>query len=252
MKKKIFILILLCCLLLPTAFCFGGCAKPEKYYIRVYANNLSGGTTYGSGSYEKNTKIVIAAEAYEGYEFINWSDGDTNPIRTVTVNNSMTYTANFKTTPNVQTKYAIDSIEIYLDGSITDKVERVILESLKIERADNSYIKCLDLSGYKSNYKGNDGIDLYNEHNTGYKKYTQNAPLTLYMQRCTENEFTANEYCKIYYEMFAFYDDTTSQAGAGASSFEYKEFTPTSTTFVSIFAETTHVTIAFKINFVQI
>ena len=54
------------------------------------------GRVVGSGSYEYGTSITIIAIPNSGYEFVRWSDGDINDIRTITVEGNLTLTAEFK------------------------------------------------------------------------------------------------------------------------------------------------------------
>lgn len=59
-----------------------------KYTITV--NGGSGGGTYNMGS-----SVTIKASIPAGYNFVKWSDGNTNESRTVTVTGNATYTAEF-------------------------------------------------------------------------------------------------------------------------------------------------------------
>ena len=47
---------------------------PGKYSISISSNPPSGGTTSGSGAYEANTSIAVAANPNEGYSFDNWHE----------------------------------------------------------------------------------------------------------------------------------------------------------------------------------
>lgn len=76
--------------------------KPITYGVTVLSSNPLYGTGNGSCSADYGTNITISATANTGYHFVKWSDGDTNPSRTVTVSGKMTFTAVFE--PN---KYKI-------------------------------------------------------------------------------------------------------------------------------------------------
>jgi hypothetical protein len=53
------------------------------------------GSVTGSGDYAVNSTITIGAIANTGYRFVQWSDGNTNNPRTITVTQDITYTAEF-------------------------------------------------------------------------------------------------------------------------------------------------------------
>ena len=72
---------------------------PENpvYLLTLMANDDSMGTVSGGGSYAPDTEVQLKAEPKSGYEFVKWSDGDTNAIRTyVTTSEATTLTAEFK------------------------------------------------------------------------------------------------------------------------------------------------------------
>ena len=68
------------------------------YTLTVQSNNLEMGSTTGSGTYLAGTVTTITATANSGYRFVQWNDGNTNAIRTITVNSDATYTAYFEAT----------------------------------------------------------------------------------------------------------------------------------------------------------
>lgn len=65
----------------------------NRYELIV--NPSVGGTVTGGGIYDYGTKVTLKATPSDGYHFVKWSDGDTNPTRTVTVTRSYTYVAVF-------------------------------------------------------------------------------------------------------------------------------------------------------------
>ena len=65
----------------------------NRYNLIV--NPSVGGTVTGGGTYDYGTKVTLKATPSDGYRFVKWSDGDTNPTRTVTVTRSYTYVAIF-------------------------------------------------------------------------------------------------------------------------------------------------------------
>ena len=67
----------------------------SQYTIEVVSDNPIMGTVTGGGTYQYGDTIVIAATPYIGFEFISWSDGNTDNPRTVIVTENATYTAHF-------------------------------------------------------------------------------------------------------------------------------------------------------------
>ena len=70
---------------------------PATYTVTVTAEN---GTVTGDGEYEENTEVTLVATANEGYEFVNWTAGETvvsteNPYK-FTVTADVALVANFK------------------------------------------------------------------------------------------------------------------------------------------------------------
>jgi len=94
-----------------------GCKKDEnnnggntggqttKYTITVTANVDSMGTVTGGGQYEANATATLTATANAGYQFVKWTDGNTNNPRTVTVTANATYTAEFAAKQGVDVSF---------------------------------------------------------------------------------------------------------------------------------------------------
>ncbi len=68
----------------------------NSYTITAEPNDPTMGSAYGSGTYNFNTTATLTAVAEYGYHFTQWSDGVTDNPRTITVQNSATYTAQFE------------------------------------------------------------------------------------------------------------------------------------------------------------
>ena len=66
------------------------------YTVTVTTNNSSYGYTTGSGDYSSGTGVTISAHPNAGYKFVQWSDGVTSAIRSVSVTANATYTAEFR------------------------------------------------------------------------------------------------------------------------------------------------------------
>lgn len=67
----------------------------NSYTITTTGEN---GTTTGGGTYQYGTEVTITATPNECYEFVKWSDGDTNATRQISVTGTTTYTAEFRKT----------------------------------------------------------------------------------------------------------------------------------------------------------
>lgn len=72
-------------------------AQFEKitYSVTVATNPIEGGTVSGGGTYEHGSTATLIATPNTGYDFKQWSDGDADNPRTVTVSANAIYTAEF-------------------------------------------------------------------------------------------------------------------------------------------------------------
>ena len=68
---------------------------PIPYTITVNSSNVSQGTAAGGGTYDYGTNHQLTATPNECYRFVQWSDGNTDNPRTITVTGDATYTAEF-------------------------------------------------------------------------------------------------------------------------------------------------------------
>ncbi len=71
----------------------------DQYTITAQANPESMGTVLGSGTFDYGANDTLVAIANRNTRFVNWSDGDTNATRVITVTGNATYTANFEYRP---------------------------------------------------------------------------------------------------------------------------------------------------------
>ena len=74
----------------------GGGSTSRQYTVSVNSANTSQGTVTGGGTYTEGTRIEVKATAKNGFQFDKWSDGDTQPTRTINVSQDLTLTASFK------------------------------------------------------------------------------------------------------------------------------------------------------------
>ncbi|WP_422485344.1 GLUG motif-containing protein [Gudongella sp. DL1XJH-153] len=74
-----------------------------NYSLDLVVTPTGSGTTSGSGNYEEGTEVTITATANDGYEFVEWKDGE-NQITTssalsyTTTSENKTFTAYFEST----------------------------------------------------------------------------------------------------------------------------------------------------------
>lgn len=66
-----------------------------QYTITVVAADEEQGTVAGAGTFDEGAEVEISATAATGFVFSQWSDGNTDNPRTVTVTADATYTAEF-------------------------------------------------------------------------------------------------------------------------------------------------------------
>ena len=72
--------------------------KPAPHYtISVAANSSKYGSVEGDGTYKRDTTITLTAIPNKGYQFNEWSDGNTDNPRQVTVTQDSAFTAIFGT-----------------------------------------------------------------------------------------------------------------------------------------------------------
>ena len=66
------------------------------YNVEVISNDNTQGYTTGSGQYSFGDWITIEAIAYDGYQFVQWNDGNKESIRSVQVTEDIKYIAYFE------------------------------------------------------------------------------------------------------------------------------------------------------------
>ena len=74
----------------------GGGSSVQKYTLTVTSADSQMGSVTGGGEYEAGTQATVTAVANSGYQFKQWSDGNTSATRSVTVNSDLTLTATFE------------------------------------------------------------------------------------------------------------------------------------------------------------
>ena len=87
------------------------------FQILAIPSDLAHGTVAGSGVFKMGEQTTLKATANEGYKFTQWSDGNTDNPRVVTVTSDVTYTAEFAPIPTQHV--LVDGI--YYNFDITKK-----------------------------------------------------------------------------------------------------------------------------------
>ena len=90
----------------------------EAYTISVSCNTEHGSVS-GGGEYEKGSIATIKATPNEGYSFLQWSDGNTDNPRSITVTNDLNLTAEFKKMPNLNQKCGDNLYWDFTDSVLT-------------------------------------------------------------------------------------------------------------------------------------
>ncbi len=65
------------------------------YTVEAYSSDESMGTVVGGGEYEEGTLVTLAAVSFKGYHFVQWSDGNTENPRQITVTEDVSLMAEF-------------------------------------------------------------------------------------------------------------------------------------------------------------
>ena len=82
----------------------------DTHSVTVTANNIAFGNTTGGGSFPYGTATTVSASAYSGYQFVQWSNGETSNPYTFAVLNDMSLTAIFLPTHTVNVASANPSM----------------------------------------------------------------------------------------------------------------------------------------------
>ena len=70
--------------------------EPVSYQLTVTANDYLMGSVSGTGSYPYGSSVTVVAQPFDNFRFVQWSDGDTQAVRSVTVLNDLTLEAWFE------------------------------------------------------------------------------------------------------------------------------------------------------------
>ncbi len=85
-----------------------------RYTVTLSANIPAGVTLIGAGTYDEGESVTIQAIPAEGYEFVKWNDGETNPERVIS-----SIADNITLTAEVSATAVAEDLEIPATGKIT-------------------------------------------------------------------------------------------------------------------------------------
>lgn len=187
MKKKILVLtlMLLCCF----TFMLTGCAGGQTTYTISVTSTSNNCTVYGSGEYIEGKYCTIAVVPNEGYEFVEWNDGNKNAIRKVQVTSNKTYSATVKT---ADVTYVLDKVELYAEecGNLTAR--GVELSYLNIYDDDYKLISECNVFGYYVSYYTGANLITSNSADSITIKANEDNPFIFYSSRTDKNMFISN------------------------------------------------------------
>lgn len=99
--------------------------KAISYTITANVNKEQYGNVTGGGAYDYNTTATLTANANDGYEFVNWSNGSTDNPLAYTVTKDETITANFRQV--LASSITLDALPVQdYSTSIVGKIKRTI------------------------------------------------------------------------------------------------------------------------------
>ena len=113
-------------------------ALPVYYTVIGQVNDASMGEVLGSGQYVEGSTATLTAQAYAGFHFVNWSNGETTPTITFTVTEDVTVIAYFEADENPQ---AIDETDL-TNVTIYSAETRIIVRG-----AEGETVNVYDING---------------------------------------------------------------------------------------------------------
>jgi hypothetical protein len=149
---------------------------PNTFVITASSANPAMGSVFGGGSFAEGSVIQILALAADGYEFDQWSDGNKENPRTLTVTENATYTAIFQQLPPNTYYVNVISADPTM-GTVSGGGKAAIGGLIRIEATANE--------GYKFAH--------WNDGNTNNPRYVEVAGPATYVaifEKVAANSFT--------------------------------------------------------------
>ena len=104
----------------------------DTYMITVATSGTGLGNVKGGGRYEVGTDTILTAVPVPHYQFVQWSDGNTDNPRRITVSGNATYTAEFAPRPT----QVGDKLEM-VDMGATIRYEVISVSPNEVKLIDN-------------------------------------------------------------------------------------------------------------------
>lgn len=207
---------------------YGTISSAKKYTVSATAGaggsvsiTNASGTTVNSGSeVEANTSLTFTATPSEGYEFVNWTDANNNPVSTeatytTTVTAAISLTANFKAKTTVDPTEGeviydfTGSIGTTTAGTSCTTANKVITFNSNFSATDGKYITIksktggfkagdvITLKGYCDS-PNRSGVIIYSDVNGGNSIFKSN-PLATSANNGSEFTYTIEKDCDALY-----------------------------------------------------
>ena len=161
--------------------------EANSFAITTSVNDDAMGSITEGGEYAYGTEITLTATANSGYRFAQWTDGNTDNPRIVTVTENKTYTAEFEVeTYTITTAAAVPSmggVEVILNAK---PIEGLVFDHWSDGNTENPRILTLteDIELY-AYFKVADATNVETSKISSANIYTTNG--TLHIEGATEN-----------------------------------------------------------------
>ena len=129
--------------------------------ITVNSADASKGTATGGGLYAEGATVKISAIGNDGYVFTQWSDGNTDNPRTITVSSDGAYTAQFAVETASWGSYSYDNANDIIQVDIAGGADNICESYWSPYGGDFMCIICANHTKTTSNY-----VQLYFKTNT--------------------------------------------------------------------------------------
>ena len=161
--------------------------EPNTFTITTAVNNEDMGSVTEGGEYAYGTEVTLSATANTGYRFAQWSDGNTDNPRTITVTENKTYTAEFEV--EVFGVYAAAAVPSMGGVKVTlsaEPIEGLVFDHWSDGNTENPRILTLteDIELY-AYFKVADATNVETSKISSANIYTTNG--TLHIEGATEN-----------------------------------------------------------------
>ena len=120
----------------------------DNYTITAVSNNANFGTVTGGGTYPAELDITLAAIPNAGYEFVSWSDGNTENPRVITVSETAMYIATIaEAASGIEDNYAANvSIFPNPTNDILNISSSEIISSVEIVNAMGQVVRRIEVN----------------------------------------------------------------------------------------------------------